>query len=66
MSGPIEDRLDHLEARVMELGVLTDIVLLVHECIIDLADAVEDLGGQIPEGLNGRLERLEQLTNSLL
>jgi len=66
VSGPIEDRLDHLEARVMELGVLTDIVLLVHECIIDLADAVEDLGGQIPEGLNGRLERLEQLTNSLL
>jgi len=73
VSGPIEDRLDRLESRaadadvrVTELGVLTDIVLLVHECIIDLADAVEDLGGQIPDGLNGRLERLEQLTNSLL
>ena len=72
MSGPIEDRdllesrVAEVEARVTELGVLSDIVLLVHECIIDLADAIEELGGQIPDGLNGRLERLEQLTDSIL
>jgi hypothetical protein len=73
VTGPIEDRLDVLESRaaeveerVTELGVLSDIVLLVHECIIDLADAIEELGGQIPDGLSGRLERLEQLTNSIL
>jgi len=69
----IEDRLELLEsrtteaeARLADLSVLPEIVLLVHECIIDIADTIEELAGQAPDGLNGRLERLEQLSNSIL
>jgi hypothetical protein len=68
-----EARLEQLESRITEdvaglehLSSLTEIVLLVHECIIDIADTVEELAGQAPDGLNGRLERLEQLSNSIL
>jgi len=46
--------------------VLPEIVLLVHECIIDIADTVEELAGKAPDGLNARLERLEQLSQLLL
>ena len=73
MSGATDDRLRNLEtqaaeahARLAELAALPEIVLLVQECLIDLADAVEELRGEAPEGLNGRLERLEQLCNLVL
>jgi hypothetical protein len=73
VSEATEDRLRHLEAhagearvRLAELAALPEIVLLVQECLIDLADAVEELRGEAPEGLNGRLERLEQLCNLVL
>ena len=73
MTISFEARLEHLESRITEaearlehLSVLPEIVLLVHECIIDIADTVEELAGQAPDGLNGRLERLEQLSNSIL
>jgi hypothetical protein len=54
------------EARLEHLSVLPEIVLLVHECIIDIADTVEELAGKAPDGLNARLERLEQLSQLLL
>ncbi|MEO5839563.1 MAG: hypothetical protein ABIQ73_01525 [Acidimicrobiales bacterium] len=73
MTMSTEARLEQLEARVAEaearlahLSALPDIVLLVHECIIDIADTVEELAGRAPDGLNGRLERLEQLSNQIL
>ena len=60
MTTSIEDRLQALEsrateaeARLAELSVLPEIVLLVHECIIDIADTIEELAGQAPDGLNG-------------
>ena len=62
----LESRITEAEARLEHLGALPEIVLLVHECIIDIADTVEELAGQAPDGLNGRLERLEQLSNSIL
>lgn len=73
MAISVEARLEQLESRITEaesrlehLSVIPEIVLLVHECIIDIADTIEELAGQAPEGLNGRLERLEQLTNDLI
>jgi hypothetical protein len=73
MHGSTEDRLRDLEskateahARLAELAALPEIVLIVQECIIDLADAVEELRGEAPDGLNRRLERLEQLCNVIL
>ena len=73
MSGATEDRLHALEtqareshARLAELATLPEIVLLVQECLIDLADAVEELRGEAPDGLSGRLERLEQLCDLVL
>ena len=73
MSDSIEQRLERLEAkasyaeeRLAHLSVVSDFVLVVQECLIDIADAIEELGGQAPEGLNGRLERLEQLSNQML
>lgn len=62
----MESRIAEAEARLAHLSALPEIVLLVHECIIDIADTVEELAGQAPEGLNGRLERLEQLSNTIL
>ena len=64
--GLLESRASDAEARLAHLSALPEIVLLIHECIIDIADTVEELAGQAPDGLNSRLERLEQLTNSLL
>jgi hypothetical protein len=73
VSESIEERLGRLEtsgidieARLAHLSVISEFVLVVQECLIDLADAIEELGGQAPDGLNGRLERLEQLTNLML
>jgi hypothetical protein len=73
VSGAPDDRLRRLEAhateaqvRLAELAALPEIVLLVQECLIDLADAVEELRGEAPEGLNARLERLEQLCDLVL
>ncbi len=62
----LESKIAEAEARLEHLSVVPEIVLLVHECIIDIADTIEELAGQAPEGLNGRLERLEQLTNRLI
>jgi len=62
----MESRISEAEARLAHLSALPEIVLLVHECIIDIADTVEELAGQAPDGLNGRLERLEQLSNTIL
>ena len=62
----LESKIAEAEARLEHLSVVPEIVLLVHECIIDIADTVEELAGQAPEGHNGRLERLEQLTNRLI
>jgi len=62
----LESRIAEAEARLAHLSALPEIVLLVHECIIDIADAIEELADHAPDGLNGRLERLEQLSNSIL
>jgi uncharacterized coiled-coil protein SlyX len=73
VSDSIEQRLDRLEEkatyaedRLAHLSVVSEFVLVVQECLIDIADAIEELGGQAPAGLNGRLERLEQLSNQML
>jgi len=73
VSDSIEQRLERLETkaayaeeRLGHLSVVSDFVLVVQECLIDIADAIGELGGQAPEGLNGRLERLEKLSNQML
>ena len=73
MSESIEQRLDRVESkatyaedRLAHLSVLSEFVLVVQECLIDIADAIEELGGRAPDGLNGRLERLEQLSKQIL
>jgi hypothetical protein len=64
--GRLEAESAHTHARLSELAALPEIVLVVQECIIDLADAIEEIRGEAPEGLNQRLERLEQLCDMIL
>ncbi len=64
--GRLEAESTHTHARLRVLAALPEIVLVVQECIIDLADAIEELRGEAPEGLNQRLERLEQLCDLIL
>ena len=45
--GLLESRATDAEARLAHLSALPEIVLLIHECIIDIADTVEELAGPL-------------------
>jgi hypothetical protein len=57
-------RVSELEARIGELGVLSEFAELVHSCLSALAEAVNELGGDV--GLGDELLRIEEIANQLL
>jgi hypothetical protein len=59
----LDNRVKDLERDVGFPGGAAEAMLLIRECLVELARAVEALGGEVTSDFDDRLRRIEEIRN---